>query len=117
MMISNQTTQYTLAGYAPLRDLVNRRTLEQDDAHLAPRLRAGMRVADLGCGAGSLTLGIAAAVAPGEVLGIDLQAEVIELARRAAADAGLRNVQFEIGNIDGLELPEAPFDVVHFSGK
>jgi tRNA A58 N-methylase Trm61 len=29
-------------------------------------------------GAGSLTLGIAAAVAPGEVLGVDLQAGVIE---------------------------------------
>jgi SAM-dependent methyltransferase len=115
-MISSQTTQYTLSEDAPTRDLFNRRTLERDAAHLVPRLRAGMRVADLGCGAGSLTLGIAATVAPGEVLGVDLQPGVIERARAAAADAGLRNVQFEIGNIDGLELPEASFDVVHFSG-
>jgi SAM-dependent methyltransferase len=71
---------------------------------------------DLGCGAGSLTLGIAAAVAPGEVLGVDLQPGVIERARTAAADAGLRNVQFEVGSMDGLELPEASFDLVHFSG-
>ena len=108
--------QYRLAGDAPTRDLFNRRTLERDAAHLAPRLRAGMRVLDLGCGAGSLSLGIAAAVSPGEVLGIDLQASVIERARAAAEEAGLRNVHFEVGNIDGLELPEASFDLVHFSG-
>jgi ubiquinone/menaquinone biosynthesis C-methylase UbiE len=58
----------------PTRDLFNRRTLERDAAHLLPRLRAGMRLVGLGCGAGLLTLGIAAVVAPGEVLGIDLQA-------------------------------------------
>ena len=114
--LGGSTGQYTLAGDAPTRDLFNQRTLERDAAHLAPRLRAGMRVVDLGCGAGSLTLGIAAAVAPGEVLGVDLQAGVIERARAAAADAGLRNVRFEVGNIDGLELPEASFDLVHLSG-
>lgn len=42
-----------------------------------------MRVIDLGCRAGSLTLGIAAAVAPGEVLGVDLQAGVAMLNWRA----------------------------------
>lgn len=112
----SSTGEYRLAGDAPTRDLFNRRTLERDAAHLAPRLRAGMRVADLGCGAGSLTLGIAAAVQPGQVIGVDLQAGVIERARAAATDAGLRNVLFKVGNIDGLQLPQASFDVVHFSG-
>src|SRR5579872_3491812 len=97
--VAASTGQYALAGDAPTRDLFNQRTLERDAAHLAPRLRAGMSVVDLGCGAGSLTLGIAAAVAPGEVLGVDLQASVIERARAAAAETGLRNVRFEIGNI------------------
>jgi ubiquinone/menaquinone biosynthesis C-methylase UbiE len=55
-------------------------------------------------------------VAPGEVLGVDFQAGVIERAQAAALDAGLRNLQFEDGNIDGLELPETTFDLVHFSG-
>jgi hypothetical protein len=58
------------------------RTLDGDDAHVAPRLRAGMRVLDLGCGGCSLTLAIGAAVAPGEVLGVDLQAGVVERRRR-----------------------------------
>jgi ubiquinone/menaquinone biosynthesis C-methylase UbiE len=40
-----------------------------------------MRVVHLGCGAGSLIRGIAAAVAPGEVLGVDLREGVIERAR------------------------------------
>jgi ubiquinone/menaquinone biosynthesis C-methylase UbiE len=33
----------------------------------------GMRVLDLGCGPGSITLGLAQAVAPGEGIGVDLQ--------------------------------------------
>ena len=32
-----------------------------------------MRVLDLGCGPGSITLGLAETVAPGEVVGVDLQ--------------------------------------------
>jgi ubiquinone/menaquinone biosynthesis C-methylase UbiE len=75
-----------------------------------------MRVVDLGCGAGSLTLAIASIVAPGEVLGYDSQPLAIDRARELAQQAPLQNVRFEVSNIETLDLPEARFDVAHFSG-
>ena len=108
--------RYVLADDVSAAELFNRRTLERDAPDLVPHLRPGMRVVDLGCGAGSLTLGIAAAVAPGEVLGYDLQKPIIDRARALAQQAGLDNAHFEVGDIDALELPAASFDVAHFSG-
>ena len=49
------------------------RTAAKEGAFFLRFLRPGMRVLDLGCGPGSITLGLAEAVAPGEVVGIDFQ--------------------------------------------
>ena len=49
------------------------RTASQEAAFFLPSLRPGIRVLDLGCGPGSITLGLAEAVDPGEVVGVDLQ--------------------------------------------
>jgi ubiquinone/menaquinone biosynthesis C-methylase UbiE len=53
-------------------------------------LRAGMRVLDLGCGGGAVTLRIGALVgAEGEVVGIDLDPSILRLAQREAEDSNL----------------------------
>jgi ubiquinone/menaquinone biosynthesis C-methylase UbiE len=75
-----------------------------------------MRLVDFGCGAGSLTCGFAALVAPAEVVGFDTSEEAIGRARALAQDDGLSNVQFDVANIYDLELPADSFDVAHFSG-
>ena len=52
---------------------------------LLPHLRPGMRVLDAGCGPGTITLGLADAVAPGgSVVGVDAEPSQVELARAAA---------------------------------
>src|SRR3954471_10198925 len=56
----------------------------------------GMRVADLGCGPGDVTLAAARRVGPtGSVVGVDDADHPLELGRRRAQEAGLRNVSFQ----------------------
>jgi len=90
-----------------------RRTAEQDAAFLLPRLRPGMRLLDVGCGPGSITLGLARAIAPGEAVGLDVVPEVLELARGLARQQGVENVRFEEGSLYALPYEAASFDVVY----
>lgn len=59
----------------------------------------GGRCIDIGCGFGETTQEIAALVGPdGSVLGTDSSPRFIEDARREAAEAGVRNVEFEVAD-------------------
>jgi SAM-dependent methyltransferase len=106
------TPLYTF-GYSPtVVQLLARRTAAQIASFLLPSLRAGMHVLDCGCGPGSITIGLADVVAPGEVVGIDIKPSQITLARTQAAQRGLTNIRFQVGNVTQLPFPEAPFDAV-----
>src|SRR5262249_2843608 len=89
-----------------------KRTAAEAAAFLLPHLRSGMRVLDVGCGPGSITLGLAEAVEPGEVLGIDLSPDVVNEARRLAAGKGGANVRVEHADVHQLASPDGAFDVV-----
>jgi SAM-dependent methyltransferase len=71
-----------------------------------------MRLLDAGCGPGSITIGLAQAVAPGEVIGIDANSQPLEAARAAAESAGVTNVRFEQADLYRLPFEEASFDAV-----
>lgn len=88
------------------------RDVANSAAYLAPHLRPGMSVLDVGCGPGTLTVDLARHVAPGRVLGIDPVADVLDGARERAADAGVA-VEFAVGDVYRLDLPDDSFDVVH----
>lgn len=69
----------------------------------------GMRILDVACGPGTLSYLLAGRVSPdGEVIGIDLAAGMIELARQAAP-SGLP-VRFEVMDMEDLRFPDADFD-------
>jgi SAM-dependent methyltransferase len=72
-----------------------------------------MRVLDCGCGPGSVTIGLAEAVAPGDAFGIDIEPRQVEAARALAAQRSARNVQFKTGSIYELPFPDASFDAVY----
>ena len=88
------------------------RTAANSAAHLLPHLREGQRLLDVGCGPGTITVDLAAHVAPGQVIGVDTSAEVLERARRHAAELGAP-VSFQVGDVYALDFPDASFDVVH----
>lgn len=84
-----------------------RRTVER--LHLAE----GADVLDVCCGSGASALPAAQIVTPsGSVLGIDLAERLLERARAKATARGLRNVQFQAGDMLNLQVPRHRFHAV-----
>jgi SAM-dependent methyltransferase len=76
-------------------------------------LHDGDTVLDLGSGAGADVLISARRVAPsGRAIGVDMTDEMLALARRNAADAGVENVEFVKGYLEDLPLADGCVDVV-----
>lgn len=76
-------------------------------------LEAGQTVLDLGCGAGMDSFLAAREVGPeGKVIGVDMTPEMIERAREIAEKEGYRNVEFLLGEIEALPLPDGSCDRV-----
>src|ERR1035437_5040472 len=76
-------------------------------------LRPGETVLDLGSGGGIDVLLAARRVAPGgTAYGLDMTDEMLTLARRNAAQAGVDNAVFVKGEIEAIPLPDASADVV-----
>jgi SAM-dependent methyltransferase len=76
-------------------------------------LHPGEVVLDLGSGAGADVLISARRVAPGgRAIGLDMTDEMLDLARRNAAEAGVDNVEFLKGYLEDIPLPDDSVDVV-----
>jgi ubiquinone/menaquinone biosynthesis C-methylase UbiE len=68
------------------------------------------RVLDLGCGDGTTALPLARTGA--DVTGIDIAANLVEAGNRRAAEAGLDNVRFEVGDATDLQgVADNSFDL------
>lgn len=71
----------------------------------AAGIRSGMKVLDIGSGAGDVSLILGELVGPdGTVIGVDGNAEVLETARVRAKEAGLANVEFLAGDARTLDV-------------
>ena len=94
--------------------------LERDlDAQLEPYgsavasilgLASGDRVLDVGCGAGATSLMLAMRVRPGQVLGVDISAPLLERARQRAE--GIENLRFEDADAQTFTFAAGSHDVV-----
>jgi ubiquinone/menaquinone biosynthesis C-methylase UbiE len=89
------------------------RTAENSAAYLLPHLRPGMRLLDVGCGPGTITIDLARLVAPGQIIGLDRVEEPLESALTDAASAGVDNITFQTGDAYALPFDDDSFDVVH----
>jgi ubiquinone/menaquinone biosynthesis C-methylase UbiE len=88
-------------------DYFGRRTIE------LASLPSGSRVLDVCCGAGASALPAAEAVGPrGNVIGVDLAKQLLELARTKAVQRRLGNIEFEVGDMLSMRFPTASFDAV-----
>jgi ubiquinone/menaquinone biosynthesis C-methylase UbiE len=90
------------------------RTAENSAGYLLPSLAVGATLLDVGCGPGTITADLAQVVGPtGRVTALERTAEALDLARAEVARRGTANVDFAVGNVQALDLPDASFDVVH----
>jgi SAM-dependent methyltransferase len=71
-----------------------------------------MTLLDCGCGSGSITVGLAKLVEPGQVTGIDISEAEVERSRARATEANVSNISFEVGNINQLEFTDNSFDAL-----
>ncbi|MDH4170226.1 MAG: methyltransferase domain-containing protein [Acidimicrobiia bacterium] len=89
------------------------RTAENSAGYLLAHLEPGQQLLDVGCGPGTITLDLAGRVAPGVVVGVDVDADVIDQASTEAVAAGVANVRFLVGDGYALDFGDGEFDVVH----
>ena len=72
----------------------------------------GMRVLEIGSGAGDVALMLAELVGPtGQIVGVDVNAEILDTARQRATEAGMRNVEFIASDARSLVFSEK-FDAI-----
>ena len=78
-----------------------------------PKLKEGQVVLDLGSGGGIDVLLSARRVGQtGKVYGLDMTDEMLSLARKNAAEAGVNNVEFLKGEMEDIPLPDDCVDVI-----
>lgn len=103
-------------GHEAASDVMAQRDAARFASFFTRHLSSGMRLLDCGCGPGTITIGLAESVAPGEVVGIDFAEEEVIRARTLARQRRVDNVRFEVGDATKLEFAESSFDAVFFHG-
>jgi len=88
----------------------SKRIADKQAAFLLPYLKSGMNLIDIGCGPGTITVGLAQAVKPGRVIGIDHDKKHIEEAKKIASNKNIDNVTFQIGDVLSLKLDNDSVD-------
>jgi arsenite methyltransferase len=104
---------YDISQRAELPDAAVLASLGCGNPTAVADLRDGETVLDLGSGGGIDVILSARRVGPaGHAYGLDMTDEMLALARRNAADAGIENATFLQGLIEEIPLPDASVDVV-----
>jgi len=109
-MADRKQDRYTLGYGSQITQWHGERTADREAAFFLPHIKPGMRLLDFGCGNGAITVGLAETIAPGEVVGIDVESSQVERAITLAKDRGVKNVRFEVGSVYELPFPPASFD-------
>jgi SAM-dependent methyltransferase len=103
-------------GYGGMVAHLLTRNARRDAAFFLPHLNPGMSLLDCGCGPGGITVGLAEAIMPGQAVGIEIDPGQVEKAEIFAAEQGVANVRFEVGNAYSLSFSNDSFDAVFIHG-
>ncbi|KAF7302379.1 Methyltransf-25 domain-containing protein [Mycena chlorophos] len=109
-------SSYTHGHQASVLRAHSWRTAQNSCAYLLGSLKPDMKILDVGCGPGTITIDLARLVPQGHVTGTEptaAQEPVLQQARETAAQQGVANVTFGVGNGYALPFADNTFDVVH----
>lgn len=113
---------YTHGHHQSVLNVHSWRTAENSAGFLLPHLTPGLRLLDVGCGPGTITLDLAERVGAltgtgpaDQVVGIDTSPDVITAAQANQAERGAdpERVRFQVGSIYAIDAPDASFDIVY----
>ena len=113
---SHRDATYTLGrtSHETTRLIEQSRIYGESTQRLCKRagITEGMRVLDIGSGAGDVALTLAELVGPtGQVIGVDVNASILDTARQRAANVGMRNLEFIAGDARMLTFADK-FDAI-----
>jgi len=81
---------------------------------LLKQIKPGMKILDVGCGAGSVSMLLAQATGPdGTLHGVDLEPEQLDRARARAEAEGLSNTTFQTADATRLPFKDESFDFIY----
>ena len=93
-------------------DFMSERSFESHGSFFASHIDRSHIVLDVGCGPGSISIGIARAVSSGRLHAVDFGESQINAAKARAAQAGIFNVEFTRASCYELSFEDATFDRV-----
>ncbi|TDD26689.1 methyltransferase domain-containing protein [Kribbella turkmenica] len=88
------------------------RTAENSAGYLLPHLRPGMSLLDVGAGPGTITADLGRLVEPGQVTALEASEAALDITKATFATLDLP-VNFVVGDVHALDLPDDTYDVVH----
>jgi trans-aconitate 2-methyltransferase len=105
-------TEWNAAGYVRISEL--QATMAAQMLGLL-ELKGSERVLDIGCGDGRITVGMAARVPQGSVLGVDASEKMVEFAKQRLAAEPRSNLRFEVADARRLRFQNEFNLVVSFN--
>jgi ubiquinone/menaquinone biosynthesis C-methylase UbiE len=88
------------------------RTAENSAGYLLPHLRRGMSLLDVGAGPGTITADLARLVEPGRTTALEATEAAVDITKATFAELDI-SVEFVVGDVHKLDLPDDTYDVVH----
>lgn len=116
-MAQDQTPSEKPGHPPPQAALHEVRNADNSAAYLLPKLQSmkesnsNLKLLDVGCGSGTISVSFAKLIPDGRVTGIDLNSGILPRAQAVAEKAGVTNVEFQQGSIFQLPFPDESFDI------
>lgn len=112
MGTKTESATYTHGHHASVVRSHSWRTASNSIGFLLPHLKPHLKILDIGCGPGTITVDLASYIPAGHITGLERVAGVLEQARALAKEKGVANVDFVQGDANSLSFADESFDVV-----